>query len=833
MGLGSVSRSIAAVLVLVSGAAVPVAGASATPVTVATRLPPGARFGAPLASSARLDFDVVLRPRDPNGLATFAAAVSTPGSSSYRQYLTRDQFAQRFGASSASIDALTRSLRGLGLSPGPPSANRLVVPVSGTVDAVQHAFGVSMRHVTMAHAPDAFSASNAAVVPTRLVGNVQAIVGLTNVMQPQSLARPLRRQRPHLQPQVAAPAPVPAPAAGLTPHVAGPTACATVNTVAAGYVGTGHMYPNSDSVLDDYYGLSSLYAGGNTGAGVTVALYELGGYTPSDIAAFQSCYGTNATVSAIDVDGGPGAGYLSDYVSVAESELDIETVIGTAPNATVEVYQGPDVASASTQNQLDVYDRIVSDDTAQVVSVSWGLCEHYLTSDPSFVSAQSLLFQEAAAQGQSIVAAAGDTGSAGCIRSDQTIGSLSVVSPASSPWVTSVGGTENTAFASQYLAAQGSPFPAEEGAWNDGCYDGQVDNSCAGGGGGVSILTPRPSWQTGPGVDDPAYPNSGREVPDVSASADYNRYPYLLYDTDQLGGWSLDGGTSASSPLWASVLALADARCASIGASRVGFANPLLYADAAEHPGDFYDVSVASGAGIGTPTNNDVTGANNGAYPATPGYDMASGLGSPRGASLVNDLCQASAPAPPSGVQAVSGPAEGRVGTLAVVFAAGADNDAPITQFTVTCASSNGGATRSVVLNGTVAPVTVAGVSTNRTYRCTATATNQRGTSPPSVASPAIIVGAPAQPAPPAVSRIGTGHFKVSFATPPANGAPITTFKAVCESSDGGVARGKVGAQSPLGVKHLTRGKWYSCTVRATNRRGTGRESAPSVSVKA
>jgi subtilase family serine protease len=812
------------VLALVAGAAMPAVGASATPVAVATRLPAGARFGAPLATSALLHFDVVLRPRDPGDLATLAAAVSTPGSSSYRRYLTRDQFAQRFGAPSAAIDTLTRSLRALGLGPGAPSANRLVVPVSGTVAAVQRAFGVRMRHVTMAHDPNAFSASTAAVVPASLVGNVQAIVGLTNVMKPQSFARPLPPHAPHRQLQ---------PALQATPHVAGPAACSTVNTLAAGYVGSGHMYPNSDTVLDDYYGLSALYAGGNTGAGVTVALYELGGYTPADIAAFQSCYGTNATVNAVNVDGGPGAGYLTDYVSVSESELDIETVIGSAPNATVEVYQGPDVSSASVQNQLDVYNRIVSDDNAQVASISWGLCEHYLASEPDFVSAQNLLFEEAATQGQSILAAAGDTGSAGCIRSDSTIGSLYVNGPASSPWVTSVGGTENTAFASQYLAAKGTPFPAEEGAWNDGCFTGQVDSSCAGGGGGVSILAPRPSWQTGPGVDNPAYPNGGREVPDVSASADYNRYPYLLYDTDQLGGWSLDGGTSASSPLWAGVLALADARCASIGVGRVGFANPLLYADAAEHPGDFYDVSAASGAGIGTPANTDVTGANTGAYPATAGYDMATGLGTPRGPSLVNDLCQATAPASPWGVQAVSGPAVGRVGTLTVVFAAGADNDAPITHFTVTCASSNGGRTESVVLNGVVAPTNVYGVSTNRSYRCSVTATNQRGTSPPSAASPKVIIGAPAQPAPPAVSRIGKGHFKVSFATPAANGAPITTFKAVCESSDGGVARGKTGTKSPLGVKHLTRGKRYSCTVRATNRRGTGRESAPSRSRKA
>ena len=426
-------------------------------------------------------------------------------------------------------------------------------------------------------------------------------------------------------------------------------ACSAVDSLAETYAQAGGPYPNSYTTLDAFYGLSSLYASGDTGAGVNVAVYELAGYTPGDIAAFQSCYGTNAIVNAVNVDGGPGPDYLADYRSVSESELDIETVIGTAPNATVEVYEGPDVQRATDQSQLDVWDRIVSDDSAQVVSVSWALCEDSVAADPSFFSAQNMLFEEAAAQGQSILAASGDTGSAGCLRNNAAVGSLYVSYPASSPWVTGVGGTENTAFASQYLASIGTTFPAEEGVWNDGCAHTTVDDTCSGGGGGVSILAPRPTWQVGPGVNNPAYPNLGREVPDVAASADYTRYPYLVYDTDQYGGWSQSGGTSAAAPLWAGVIALVDARCASVGVSRIGFANPALYADAVQHPTDFYDVTAATGSGIGTPANIDATGANHGAYPATAGYDMATGLGSPHGSALAADLCQSSAAGGASG----------------------------------------------------------------------------------------------------------------------------------------------------------------------------------------
>ncbi len=823
--------AVSLIVVLELGAGIPTTTASATTAevdaVVAPPLPPGASFGAPLAASERLDVDVVLRPRDPVGLARLAGAVSTPGSSRDRQYLTRDEFASEFGATSSDIDTVDRALRSLGLEPGPPSTNRLVIPVSGTVEAVQRAFHVGLRHVSIADKPDAYTTSNVAVVPGSLIGNVQGIVGLTNVMQPRSLARPLTTASETGARLVAHGSAASVPR--VTSADTGATACATVKTLANTDAASDHVYPNSDTVLDSSYGLSSLYASGDIGAGVTVALYEVGGYTPSDIVGFQGCYGTNAMVNTVNVDGGPGAGYLSDYRSVAESELDIETVIGTAPAAVVDVYQGPDVSSATDQNQLDIWNRIISDDTAQVVSVSWALCERYVADDPSFVSAQNILFEEAATQGQSILAAAGDTGSAGCIRTDNAITSLYVSNPASSPWVTGVGGTENIAFASQYLASVGTTVPAEEGAWNDGCSDGTVDDSCAGGGGGVSILSPRPTWQNGPGVDNPEYPNLGREVPDVSASADYNRYPYLLYDTDQLGGWSLNGGTSAAAPLWAGVLALVDARCQSVGVSPVGFADPILYADAVQHPADFYDVTAASGADIGTPPDNDVPGTNNGAYPATIGYDMADGLGTPHGATLATDLCQSSAPAAPSAVHAVSDATEHGSGSLTVVFASGEDNGAPITAFTVTCASNDGGATERAVLDAAIAaPVDVNGVTTKKRYRCTTTATNARGTSPPSAMSASVTVGAPGQPAKPVVSRIGTGHVKVSFTNPAGNGAPLTSFKAVCASSNGGVARGKTGRAGPLGVSGLTRSRTYSCNVRATNRRGTGQPSAQS-----
>ena len=124
-------------------------------------------------------------------------------------------------------------------------------------------------------------------------------------------------------------------------------------------------------------------------------------------------------------------------------------------------------------------------------------------------------------------------------------------------------------------------------------------------------------------------------------------------------------------------------------------------------------------------------------------------------------------------------------------------------------------------------------MTTKKTYRCSVTATNAQGASVPSAKSNAVIVGAPGRPHAPSVTRLGPGHLKVSFAAPASNGAPITSFKAVCRSSNGGVPRGKSGGASPLGVRGLTIGKTYTCTVEATNSRGTGPTSESSGGVDA
>jgi titin len=171
-------------------------------------------------------------------------------------------------------------------------------------------------------------------------------------------------------------------------------------------------------------------------------------------------------------------------------------------------------------------------------------------------------------------------------------------------------------------------------------------------------------------------------------------------------------------------------------------------------------------------------------------------------------------------------------GAAKVTWHAPATNGAAITAYVVTPYLGNV-AQAAKVFDSAATSATVTGLNNGKSYRFTIAARDALGTGATSSKTAAITVGSPGQPHKPSVSRIGSGHLKVAFSAPANNGAPITSFKAVCRSSNGGTSEGKTGTASPLGVKTLTLGKKYTCTVTATNSRGTGPESPPSTSVTA
>jgi kumamolisin len=161
---------------------------------------------------------------------------------------------------------------------------------------------------------------------------------------------------------------------------------------------------------------------------------------------------------------------------------------------------------------------------------------------------------------------------------------------------------------------------SSETVWNE------LPNAGATGGGISDVFTPLPDWQKGVGVPASANPkkNVGRGVPDVAGNAD----PYTGYVTRVDGQPDVIGGTSAVAPLWAALIALINE---SLG-KPVGYINPLLYPNAAK-AADF----------------NDITSGNNGAYPAGPGWDACTGLGTPIGNRVATALGAPSAQAMKTG----------------------------------------------------------------------------------------------------------------------------------------------------------------------------------------
>lgn len=548
-----------------------------------------------VAGSTTLHLSVILSPRDPAAMAAMAQAIGTPGSPDYRHYLAPGQFGKEYGALPSTISAIDAALKSRGLQPGPAFGDGLDIPITTTAQVAESAFDVHLNQFRLPNGRVAFANTSAPELPEDPANSVLGVLGLDDLNPPiengeaalesassASLAQPLKAQ----------------PLKAL-PSLVGPSPCSAAQNGSA-----------TANQLAQAYGLTDLYNAGDLGAGESIALFEEAGYDASDISTYQACYGTSATVTSKPVDGGGSVGGGVDEVTG-----DIEIALGLAPKATILVYNGNGFG-----DYMDIWNKIVSDNLAPVVSTSWGTgCE---PSD-TLVSAENTVLMTAEMNGQTVFAATGDGGSEDCLQGNPMgFSGLAVQDPGSQPLLTGVGGTNLSSF---------TP-PAGEVAWPDST-------------GGISINWPIPSWQSGPGVINgyssgtPCGASSGdcREVPDVSALSGSPGYAFYCTagtgaHTCNGGGWLHFFGTSGAAPLWAAFAALTDESCTAI--SRIGFINPLLYQLGAESkgagPGFFNDI---------TSGDNDMTGGQSGAYPATVGYDMVTGLGSPIGLPLAAALC--------------------------------------------------------------------------------------------------------------------------------------------------------------------------------------------------
>jgi Pro-kumamolisin, activation domain/Putative Ig domain len=649
-------RVAAAVAVVAALAAAPASSAARAVerVGAAPVVPAGSTLLGLLDPGTPLRITLTLRPRDPAALSALATAVSTPGSPRYRRYLRPGQFAHRFGAPAAAVAAVEHDLRARGLRPGPLAANRLSIPVQATVGALERAFDVTFARLRLRSGATTLISSAAPLLGARAAVAVQEVLGLASPIARQPLIRrPARTLIGHARPAAVA-------------HVAtgGPQPCSDVSTA-----GAGQGAYTADQIASAY-DFAGLYRAGDLGKGITIGIYELESNDPSDIYTYEACYGINAAISYVPVDGGAGGGPGS-----GEAAFDIEQAVGLAPKATFIVYQGPNSSMNSPGfGPYDTLSTMVSEDRAQVISQSWGSCEPLEGSTNGL--SEATVLEQAATQGQTMIAASGDSGSEDCA-TGQGLSNLrlAVDDPGSQPFATSVGGTR--------LSGLGPP--PSESVWNSGGgLTGIFSLQNGAGGGGISSLWPMPTYQLqaagslgvrgafSSGAPCAAGGALCREVPDVAADADPNTGYEIYYNgtgsvSGVPAGWQASGGTSGGAPLWAALVADADSSAA-CGGTSLGFLNPALYHVAgAAYPSYFHDV---------TSGNNDLSGTNGGRYGAGPGFDLATGLGTPNGAALAGALCAAALRLAPPAAQ------HNTVGTSVAVRLAASDAPGAALQFT-------------------------------------------------------------------------------------------------------------------------------------------------------
>jgi subtilase family serine protease len=324
-----------------------------------------------------------------------------------------------------------------------------------------------------------------------------------------------------------------------------------------------------------YYGSGSL-----TGSGQNIGLLEYAGFDIADVNTYYKNAGQTRTaaVTGISTDGSSVTCTEAQGCDDLEQTLDITQALGMAPGVTtlyVYVSDNSDTAllsSMSTHSPLPLS-----------LSSSW-------TWDPADPSTDDPYFEKMAAQGQSFFQASGDGGS---------YTGNNALWPSNSAYVIAVGGTD--------LDTTGAG-----GAWKS-------ETAWSAGGGGWGNNVDIPSWQVATAAGCSKCSQTDRNVPDVSANANYTFYVCADQTACTANEW---GGTSFAAPMWAGYLALANQQAKTNGVPAPGFINPTIY------PLNLSDSDV---------NFHDITSGSNG-FPATQGYDLATGWGSPNGAGLINAL---------------------------------------------------------------------------------------------------------------------------------------------------------------------------------------------------
>ena len=474
---------------------------------------------------------------DEAALERFATAVSTVGSPEYAHYASIPELAARFGAGTRARATVIHFLRSHGATDVRIDATGLFADATISAAGADRLFATKLARFSGAHVAR-FTAPAATVsIPAALRGIVTGVVGLDThpIHVASNVARTPRRE--DVRADVSSSA---SDYACSTPNFPTSTTCLGATRGCSKGTSTGGFTPNE---YLNAYGDSALQQQGLLGQGERVALIEIDGFKVSDINAFARCFGLK--VPRIN---GFGLGAVSKPLTPGgESTLDIEVLDSVAPDLrSIDVYE----AGSEPSQTLKALTAPLQNAgyTPDVISVSLGLCEQYTAAEvsPSALRAAEGALAEAAASGISFVAASGDDGSADCVDSSgspQNPPGLAVNYPASSPWVTAVGGTNLT------LTSAGHDRAGQRGRV-ERCQHApgprRVEHVGAGGGGFSASFT-RPSYQASVVTS----PVSGG--PDVAMLADvapgYSIYCSASRCTS--GGtpaWQTVGGTSAATP---------------------------------------------------------------------------------------------------------------------------------------------------------------------------------------------------------------------------------------------------------------------------------------------
>ena len=535
-----------------------------------------------------IEFSISLQMPNPDEFEQFVKNLSDPNSPDYQKFLTHEELKQRFYLSAEQLQDVINTLAANNIEV--LSHSEMLIQARGTVTNIEAFFNTEMSYYLNSRGNVFFAPKYELQIPTALP--IATVHGLNNV----SVAH---KHTIHQETQVRKNTSFPTKS-GMTP-----------------------------TDIRKAYGIPTGSGASATGSGQTVALVELDGFNMADIVNYENCFNTKSggsytiggsspncgsggtggtystpspTITTIPVGGPVTAGENSDEVT-----LDIEMVIAVAPAATIRVYEAPSLSYSAI---IAIYDRIISDNIAKIVSTSWGIPESGSDGlSSSELDQENTLFQTMTAQGITFFAASGDSGAFDDLNNGSC--QLLVDDPSVQPQVIGVGGTK--------LFTNTNGSYASETSWNE------LAVSHGAGGGGISSHFTIQSWQLG-SITSAQSSTTMRNTPDVSLNADpYTAYAVYWTDPGTTpGAWYQIGGTSAAAPLWAGFLAL-------VNAGRVANSKTILTSVAQ----NLY--TIAQSGSYSTNFNDIKDGTTNGHYSAVTGYDNTTGLGSFNG-TLLNTL---------------------------------------------------------------------------------------------------------------------------------------------------------------------------------------------------